>query len=236
MHELEVKFYVPDLPAFERRLDGVGARLVEPRVHEYNLRFDTSAGELSRAYRALRLRQDRTAQLAYKGPSVDLEGARLREEIEVEVDDFAAARHFLEALGYQVWVIYEKYRTLYELGASGDQAAGSHVLIALDELPYGNFIELEGGTGQALRAAADLLGLDWEAQIKVSYLELFQVLRKRRDLPFRDLTFENFQGDRITPDVLGVQAAHGPALSRNCISTFLPHKPDWREDKENNHR
>jgi adenylate cyclase class 2 len=214
MHELEVKFYVPDLPAFERRLDGVGARLVEPRVHEYNLRFDTSAGELSRAYRALRLRQDRTAHLAYKGPSVDLEGARLREEIEVEVDDFAAARRFLEALGYQVWVIYEKYRTLYALGASGDQAAGSHVpgakgqvLIALDELPYGFFVELEGGTGQALRAAADLLGLDWKAQIKVSYLELFQVLRKRRDLPFRDLIFENFQGDRITPEVLGVQAA-----------------------------
>lgn len=214
MHELEVKFYVPDLPAFERRLDGVGARLVEPRVHEYNLRFDTPAGELSQAYRALRLRQDRTTHLTYKGPSRDLDGARLREEIEVDVDDFAAARRFLEALGYQVWVIYEKYRTLYTLDASGDQAAGSHVpgvespvLIALDELPYGNFIELEGRSGQDLRAAADLLGVDWEAQIKVSYLELFQVLRKRMDLSFRDLTFENLRGNPIPPEALGVQAA-----------------------------
>ncbi len=214
MHELEVKFYVPDLPAFERRLDGVGARLAEPRVHEFNLRFDTPAGELSRSYRALRLRQDRVVHLAYKGPSLDLDGARLREEIEFNVDDFTAARRFLEALGYQVWVIYEKYRTTYTLDVLGDPAAGSHapgakgqVLIVLDELPYGNFIELEGGAGRELRAVADLLGLDWEAQIKASYLELFQVLRKRQDLLFRDLTFENFQGVRISPEALGVQAA-----------------------------
>ncbi len=201
MHELEVKFYMPDLAAFTRRLEQAGGRLEAPRAHELNLRFDTPSGELSRAYRALRLRQDRAARLAYKGPSLDAGGARLREEIEFVVEDFAAARRFLEALGYQVWVMYEKYRTLFTLETVGQAA---QVDIALDELPYGNFVELEGTSVEDLRAAAGRVGLDWEAQVRESYLELFQVLHRKRGLPFRDLTFENFVGVSVSPDELGV--------------------------------
>ncbi len=216
MHELEVKFYIMDLQAVARRLDETGARRTASRTHEFNLRFDTPAGDLSRAYQALRLRQDRAVRLTYKGPSRDLDGARLREEIEFKVDDFTAARRFLEALGYQIWMIYEKYRTTYTLDTAGRLPAAGHispaehpVLVTLDELPFGNFIEIEGGASEDLRAAADLLGLDWELKIKVSYLELFEVLRKRRDLPFRDLTFENFKGVNITAEELGVREAWG---------------------------
>ena len=214
MHELEVKFFVPNLQAFARMLEKTSAQQTDPRIHEFNLRFDTPAGELSRAFRALRLRQDRAARLTYKGPSLDSDGARLREEIEVKVEDFAAARRFLEALGYQIWVIYEKYRTSYTLAITGDQAneertpgEDAPVLIVLDELPFGNFIEIEGCSGKDLRAAAALLGLDWEAQIKESYLELFRALREKRGLQFRDLTFENFKGVIVTPEELGVLAA-----------------------------
>ena len=58
-----------------------------------------------------------------------------RTEIEFGVDDFAKAKQFLEHLGYQSILVYEKYRTTYEL---------DHAHIMLDELPYGNFIEIEG--------------------------------------------------------------------------------------------
>ncbi len=45
--ELEVKFYLADLPALEARLQALGARLSQARVHEINLRFDTPSLDLT---------------------------------------------------------------------------------------------------------------------------------------------------------------------------------------------
>ena len=59
--ELEVKFYLADLPGLQARLEGLGARLAQARVHEVNLRFDTPANELLNTGRLLRLRQDSAA-------------------------------------------------------------------------------------------------------------------------------------------------------------------------------
>ena len=56
--ELEVKFYLVDLPALETRLRELGANQSSLRTYELNLRFDTQEGSLSRTRRVLRLRQD----------------------------------------------------------------------------------------------------------------------------------------------------------------------------------
>jgi adenylate cyclase class 2 len=114
--ELEVKFYISDLGRIERRIQGAGARLSQPRTHEVNLRFDTADGALSSSGQVLRLRRDSEARLTYKGPSEQRAGARLRKEIEFTVSDFDAARALLECLGYRVTMIYEKYRAVYDLG------------------------------------------------------------------------------------------------------------------------
>ena len=196
--ELEVKFFVSDLPAVERRLQTLEARNSLPRVFEVNLRFDTPAGDLGRGFRVLRLRQDRIARLTYKGPASGLGGARLRQEIEFEVSDFAAARLFLEALGYQVAMVYEKYRASYELAG---------VEVSLDELPYGAFVEIEGPNPEAIQSVTRKLGLEYSASIPASYTALFEQLKERLSLPFRDLSFENFKGLTLTPDDLGVHPA-----------------------------
>jgi adenylate cyclase class 2 len=196
--ELEVKFFVTSLPAIERRLHALGAELTLPRVFEVNLRFDTPDGDLGRSLRVLRLRQDNVARLTYKGPASGLGGARLRQEIEFEVSDFAAARAFLEGLGYQVAMTYEKYRTAYDLDGAE---------VSLDQLPYGTFVEVEGPDPGTLQAVTRKLGLDWEATIPASYTVLFEQLTARLNLPFRDLSFSNFEGLLITPIDLGVQPA-----------------------------
>ncbi|HEX7975021.1 MAG TPA: hypothetical protein VF498_11485, partial [Anaerolineales bacterium] len=61
--ELEVKYYISDLTALERRLLSLGASLVQPRVRETNLRFDTPQGSLAQGFQVLRLRQDTEARL-----------------------------------------------------------------------------------------------------------------------------------------------------------------------------
>jgi len=193
--ELEVKFYLPDLLTLRARLETAGAQLVQPRVHEINLRFDTPSGDLARGYRVLRLRQDTEARLTYKGPGELVDGVRSRQELEFTVSDFGTARHFLEALGYEVSVMYEKYRTTYALRG---------VLVTLDEMPYGNFTEIEGPDGASIRKTAEVLGLDWERRILDSYIMLFDRLRERLGLAFRDLSFENFEELTVTGEMLGL--------------------------------
>jgi adenylate cyclase class 2 len=201
--EIEVKFYLSDAPRFFQRLEALGAGCQQPRVYEANLRFDTPDRQLSRSLRALRLRMDTAARMTYKGPPLEDAGARLRQELEFTVSDFDTARSLLEALGYQVVVMYEKYRTTYRL---------DELVITLDEMPFGIFAEIEGPGGEAIQEAARQLGLDWEQRILDSYLVLFDRLKVRLGLTFNDLSFENFQGLVIPPEALGAKPADGEKL------------------------
>ncbi len=195
--EVEAKFYVPDLAGIERRLQELGARCLQPRMHEINLRFDTPQGELRRQGRVLRLRKDREVHLTYKqGRSIE-GGIHTREEIEFALADFDAARRFLEALGYQVSFIYEKYRTVYLL---------DEVEIMLDELPYGNFVEIEG-EAEAIRVLAARLDLSLDRAIPLSYHALFEHLRRRMRFGFRDLLFENFRSLRVPPEAFDLRSS-----------------------------
>ena len=196
--ELEVKYYVTNLEKLRRRLQELDAREVQPRIWENNLRFDTPGGELGRAMQVLRLRYDTEARLTFKGPAESQDGVRLRKEIEFAVSDFRSARVFLEALGYQVTMIYEKYRAVYDLDG---------VSVTLDELPYGDFVEIEGPTTIAIQEVNKQLGLDWSARIFESYVFLFERLCTELDLDFRDLIFDNFKGLHLPPETLHVRAA-----------------------------
>jgi adenylate cyclase class 2 len=193
--ELEVKFYLPELSGLQARLEALGAQLIQLRVHELNLRFDTPGGELTRGYRVLRLRQDTAARLTYKGPGELLDGVRARQELEFTVSDFGTARKFLEALGYVISVMYEKYRATYSLEG---------VLVTLDEMPYGSFAEIEGPDGASIHRTAEALGLDWDKRILDSYLVLFDRLRERLGFTFHDLSFANFEELTVTGEMLGI--------------------------------
>ena len=196
--ETEAKFYVVRLDRMIARLDEFHARLVQPRVLETNLRFDLPDGSLTSTGRVLRLRLDTQARLTYKGAGQNKSGVLDRQEIEFIVEDDQKARQFLEALGYQESMYYEKYRTTYEL----DDA-----LIMLDEMPYGSFLEIEGETVEQIRDISAKLHLNWDAAIPSSYTALFESLRRRMGLSFRDLSFENFGDQRVTPADLDVQPA-----------------------------
>jgi adenylate cyclase, class 2 len=195
--EVEVKFYVGSLDALRRRLESLGAAETKPRVRELNLRFDTEDKSLRQAGRVLRLRQDSVARLTYKDPGQVQSGALSRRELEFTVSDFDAAREFLQALGYAISFIYEKYRTTYKLDG---------LEVDLDEMPYGEFVEIEG-QGSPLEPCASKLGLKWDTAIHSSYSQLFETVREKQDLKFRDLTFENFKGIQVLPADLNVRPA-----------------------------
>jgi adenylate cyclase class 2 len=196
--ELEIKLYLSDLTVFQHKVEELGGQLVEPRLHEINLRFDTPDGDLTRTAQVLRLRQDTAARLTYKGPGETVGGVHARREIEFTVSDYLSAQALLEALGYQISLMYEKFRTTYSL---------EDLQITLEEMPYGNFTELEGTDPAAIRATAAKLGVNWDARILESYTSLFDMLRKKLGFTFRDLSFANFSELKISPKDMGVTPA-----------------------------
>jgi adenylate cyclase class 2 len=196
--EIEAKFYVSDLHKITTRLHELEARLIQSRQVEINLRFDLPDGSFRSTGRVLRLRQDTQARLTYKGDSHNRQGVLVRQEIEMVVEDFEKGRDFLEALGYQVSMIYEKYRATYEL---------NETLVMLDEMPFGHFVEVEGETLEQIQDVSGQLGLDWSAAIGAGYTSLFENVKKSLKLPFRDLSFENFEGIKVTPGDLDAVVA-----------------------------
>ncbi len=223
MQETEVKFCVRSMIDIESRLRQLGARLQQSRQHELNLRFDNAKGDFHRQGRVLRLRQDDTARLTYQDEGKLNYGALSRREIEFTVDDFDSARQFIEALGYQVVFTYEKDRTIYSLlqqtsevfaqhPRSGRDLGGLEAHIMLDELPYGDFVEIEGEF-ELLRLIAEELQLNWDKAIPASYHTLFERLCKSRRLIFRDLTFENLKDIKVSPRDMMIEYADHEAMT-----------------------
>ena len=193
--EVEVKFYIKDLKAQEAQLRSFGAQLTQPRTFEQNLRFDTPDKLLAKGFKVLRLRRDVQAHLTFKGPSEDVDGVRVRKEIEFVLADFQAAWQLLLELGYLVSMRYDKYRAVYDLLG---------VQISLDELPYGNFLEIEGPDPATIHTISTMLGLNWEARVPESYTVLFEQIQVRMMLNFNDLIFDNFANLDLKPSDLHV--------------------------------
>ena len=196
--ELEVKFYLANLEELKNRLEDLGAQIVQPRTFERNLRFDTPELSVTKNAQVLRLRRDLANRLTYKGPGKVKEGVSARKEIEVTVGDFEETKKLLEALGYQVSMIYEKYRAVYEYES---------VLITLDEMPFGNFAEIEGPNGDRIHRTCRQLSLLWELRTLQSYAMLFEIVKRNLKLELRDLTFDNFIEIKIGPSHLELAPA-----------------------------
>jgi hypothetical protein len=81
----------------------------------------------------------------------------------------------------------------------------------LDELPYANFIEIEGPDGSSIQKLARNLNLNWKVRVMTSYTYLYEALKKERlELEDKYLTFAELKGMRFMPDELGVSPADLP--------------------------
>ena len=196
--EIEVKFLISNLPALHEKIGNLSAVELRPRVLEVNLRFDTHDRKLSERAQVLRLRLDDQAILTFKSPGQIVDGVISRTELEVVVSDFQSTRAILEALGFQVFTTYEKYRQNFQL---------NNLVASVDEMPYGNFIELEGESPEHVRATAALLGLDWDQRINLSYTALLGLYNQNTGNTFRDISFATFAGLSVLPEQLGLAYA-----------------------------
>ena len=165
--EIEVKFFIEDSHAVRQRIKDLDAALHSPRTFEYNARYDTENKQLLKNECLLRLRKDSSVRLTFKSPPpVEDSQFKIYRELEVIVSDFDTMEAILTAMGYRRYQVYQKWRETWRVG---------ELLLCLDTMPFGSFLELEGPPSPMRRIAKEL-GLNWKNRILPSYLEIFEVL------------------------------------------------------------
>lgn len=180
--EVEVKFFLTDAIDVKQCLLALGASH-GPQVFESNTCFDDNQANLQQKGQLLRLRKDQTCRLTFKSkPANADQEVKVYREFEVEVGDFDEMAALLDGLGFHAVQIYEKYRQTFTLQATE---------ICIDTMPFGSFLEIEGSKTQII-AVSRQLKLPWEKRILSNYLAIFEILRKDHQLPFTDVTFDNF--------------------------------------------
>jgi len=173
--EIEIKLPFATAEDAVLRLTAIGARPASGRVFEDNRILDDDGRSLSRAGKLLRVRTagDR-AVLTVKAPVESDTRHKVREEIEVDVEDAGASLRLLERLGFRTIWRYQKYRSTFTL--PGLEAT-------VDETPIGCFVELEGDPRAIDRTAADL-GFPADRYVTATYRELAEehAARSGRDV------------------------------------------------------
>lgn len=178
--EIEIKLPCRSLETVRESLRERHAESLSPLHLETNDLYDDRDGGLAGSGRTLRLRRaNGETILTYKGPARFEGGIKTREERETSVSDAGEAEQILAGLGFAPRFRYEKRREEWKL---------AECIVALDQTPIGDFVEIEGDPS-AIRQVVATLGLDPSEAIPYSYAKLY-ALRRQKDpsLP-SDMTF-----------------------------------------------
>ena len=180
--EVEIKLKVEQPDGLPPRVLALGARLVQPRELEDNQIFDFPDFALKTRNALLRVRtQASGSTITYKdSPRVE-GGAKVRDEMELGIEDAETMTSILARLGMRPLFRYQKYRAVYSY---------SELLITLDEVPIGHYIELEGPQS-LIDEVAGRLGYKASDYIVKSYLTLYQDYLQAMGLPLKDMLFDH---------------------------------------------
>ncbi|MGY4952740.1 class IV adenylate cyclase [Streptomyces nigrescens] len=169
-HEYEAKFLEIDVDALRDHLKAAGAEQVFPKTLFTRLIFenDTVQGE-----QWLRLRDEGGKTTLTLKQVTDASHINGTTEIEVEVSDLEKTAELLKALGLRQVRYQQNYREEWQLGGV------TYDLDTWPDLP--TFLEVEGSSEQAVRAAVAELGLDYN-EARFGSIDLIYKSELNRDI------------------------------------------------------
>jgi adenylate cyclase, class 2 len=178
--EYEARFLAVDVDAIIDRLRSRAATCVMPRTLMRRIVFQNADITARGGWLRLRNQGERTF-LTYKQTTSPESAIDTILEAEVQVGDFDAARILLEAMGFTALRYQENYREEWHLDG---------VTFDLDTWPdLPTFLEIEGPTDNAVREAAEGLGLDLTHATYGSVDEVYLAVLHRDILTEPTLTF-----------------------------------------------
>ncbi len=199
IREVEIKLRIVDLPGLLKQIRRLGG-ILNTRVFEENILYDTPEADFRRRGRLLRLRIETPAPsdptraairsggrhhsraiLTSKARVLASSSRRYKEKLETEnsVGDLGAWNRAVKSLGLHEGFRYEKYRTSFRLN-------GVH--LDLDETPVGIFLEVEGSP-RSIDRIARRLGFLPRDYIRASYWDLYAADCRRRGRKIRNMLF-----------------------------------------------
>jgi adenylate cyclase class 2 len=176
-YEVEIKFPVPDLAAFSKRLRDQSVDISSAQ-EEIDLYFAHPSRDFAQTDEALRLRRRGSDNyITYKGPKIDVT-TKTRHEIELPLgggrESWASWSALLEAVGFRPVAEVRKIRRKAMIPWQG-----RHVEASLDDVDgVGSFVEfelvVEQGEVEAARICAESLAQSFHLTVgeRRSYLEL----------------------------------------------------------------
>ena len=175
--EREIKLRFPDVDAARAAVTAAGATPL--RLQEDSL-LDMVDDALRTRRCVLRVRvESGKSSVTFKGP-VQPSLVKVREELETMVGDGPLLIRMFEELGFHVWFRYEKYREEFVLDDG---------VVAVDETPFGVFVEIEGGN-RGIEEMAVALGRTPADYLLDSYRRLYLVDCENRGVVPGDMVFE----------------------------------------------
>lgn len=168
--EIEGKWLNIELDAMRTRLRAAGAQLKQPERQMTRSVFDFPDGRLDQKNGWARVRDegDKTT-MSYK--QLNDRSVTGTHEVNLIVDDYENACHFLRELGLEQQSVQQTSRESWKLG---------DVEIELDTWPWiPSFIEIEAESEELLRATAEKLNLDYSqvfhGSVEVAYQAAYDV-------------------------------------------------------------
>ena len=178
--EREVKLAFRDREEAKTAILATGATLLRGRRLQEDCLLDTADDQLHRKRCVLRVRMESgKTLLTFKGP-VQPSHMKLREELETVVGDGLLLLRVLEQLGFHIWFRCQKYR---------EEFAREDVTVAIDETPFGIFVEIEGSE-RGIDKMAAALSRSPSDYLLDSSRGLFVKHCERHGLPVTDMIFE----------------------------------------------
>lgn len=178
MKEIEIKLKVENVDEIREKILSLGAVFVkkEGELDEY---FDFEDEKLKKEGKAFRIRNKKT--VCFK-ESLESSEKKVREETEVNIDDYDGFVKFLDLSKLKKDFVKEKVRETFKK---------NNLEITIDTLPHiGIFLELEGPEKEIDEIAAKL-GFSKKDYIKETYMDLFDRFKKEHSLEEKDMVFEN---------------------------------------------
>ena len=150
--EIEAKFLDIDKDVVRAQLRQLGATLVHPEETTRQKVFDFPDLRLDRQVSWLRLREE-NGEVSLTLKKWEKEGIEGMKEVAVATNSFAGTEQMLLAIGMTIKSSQTKKRELWRFGDT------EYMIDTWPWIPA--FLEIEGQSEAAVRAAADALGLDW---------------------------------------------------------------------------
>jgi adenylate cyclase, class 2 len=141
-YEVELKFPIPDLPAFARQLSSLHAKVSAPQ-EEVDLYLAHPSRDFAQTDEALRLRRRSEANfITYKGPKID-STTKTRREIELPLgsgtESLASWQALLAAVGFRPVAEVRKLRRKAHVTWQGHE-----IEVSLDDVrDVGTYVEFE---------------------------------------------------------------------------------------------